>query len=218
VDEEEPVAAPRDVADHPADAGDVERHVRAVPVGRDVGDLHRVRVEERGDHRSDRRVHAVGAERDAAQVVQGHEQTDRAVAAHAEAADVVEEEDAGRRVRVVGRQQERTDHRRMAAGFAHHRVAPIGACGVEPCAPLGERARAQVGAAGHDQPGGFAAGVAVDDTDVAQVARHPTRSSCRRANTRAPWARRPSCSNSLVTHRRRFGTRAAVSWLNASGT
>src|SRR6185437_16644603 len=91
-DEEEPVAAPGNVADDPAVTRHVEWHALAISVAWHVPDRRAaIRMQGRR-HNSHRRFDAVFAGRDAAQMSQGDGEADGAVAAHAEHADVVEED------------------------------------------------------------------------------------------------------------------------------
>ena len=143
VDEEEPVAAPGDVADDRAEARR-RRPRRPSPAGSSatLSIATRLRPVERRRRRR-RPASRAGASpgADPAQVGQRDGHADRAVAAHAEVADVVEEDHAGRARRVGRLAEQRADHHVRAARLVDHgraeRVVPV----AEDRQPLGHRAR-----------------------------------------------------------------------------
>ncbi|MCY1532882.1 hypothetical protein D9M68_681780 [compost metagenome] len=164
-DEEEPVAAPGDIAGDAAEPGHVQAHVLAVAVGRHVAHAHRTVVVQGGFHRAHRGFDAVHARLDASQVRQRGHQPDGAVAAHAEVAAVVEKDDSGTGLR-VHRLAEQGAHEHVAAtGFEHGGGAPV----VEPLGEqspaLGHVALAEVREPLDHQAGRLAAGVRVNDAD-----------------------------------------------------
>src|SRR5262249_36981499 len=94
-DEEEPVAAPGDVAADLADALDRDADIRGMAIARHVldGDAVPPRVLERDD--ADRRFQAIGAGADTAEVGKRDRNADRPVTTHADGAHVVEVDHAG---------------------------------------------------------------------------------------------------------------------------
>ena len=78
-----------------------------------------------GGDGADRRFDAVLAGSDAPQIGQRCDQADGAVAAHAEVADVVEEDDARRAGRVDRRAQQRAHDDLAAARLQHSGGAPV---------------------------------------------------------------------------------------------
>jgi hypothetical protein len=88
------------------------------------------------------------------------------VSAHAEGADVIEEDDPAGAGRVGGFCQESADEDIRAAGFVDDGGAEVVVLGAEDLELVGDGARAEIGSAGDDDAGGFAAGVAVDDLDA----------------------------------------------------
>ncbi|MNE72828.1 hypothetical protein D3C80_1688020 [compost metagenome] len=69
-DQEEPVAAPGDIADHPADARHLQCQVLAITVGRHVAHADRVVFVQGRLHGADRGFDTVHTRPDAAQVRQ----------------------------------------------------------------------------------------------------------------------------------------------------
>ena len=98
-------------------AFDIQRHVRRMPVAGHVLKTHLAGlIQTRGDD-ADRRFDAVLARPDPAHCRERDHQADRAVPAHVQTADVVEEDDAGRAARIARRNQQRADHDIRPAGF-----------------------------------------------------------------------------------------------------
>ena len=175
VHQKEPVSAPGDVSHVGLQARHGHAHVLGQPVALDVVDRHGVGTFERDRHRSDGRFEPVRAGPDPPQVGQGDGHADRPVAAHAEVADVVEEDHAGRTRRIDRRQQDRTDHdvrpARLVDDRRAKRVVPV----AEDGQPLGHGAGAQIGPArGHDSRR-LAAGMSVDHRDTRLHVRFPPR-------------------------------------------
>ncbi|MNL47993.1 hypothetical protein D3C87_1708150 [compost metagenome] len=103
---------------------------------------------------------------DTAQVGQGGDQADGAVAAHAQVPGIVEEDHAGGVCRVLRRAKQGAHHDVAAAGLQDGCRAPCVVFVGQAALPFGHVARAQIGKAGDDKPGGFTAGMGVDDTDL----------------------------------------------------
>ncbi len=166
--EEEPVAAPGDIAGDGSDAGDLDGQVVGLAMAGDVGDGDGTVGVEGGGDGADGGVDAECTGVELVEVGEGDNEADGAVAAHAEVADVVEEEDAGLTGGVMGRDEEGTHHDIRTTGF----VDDGGAEGVEliletPEA-VGQGTVAEVGAALEDDAGGFTAGMGVEDADPAR--------------------------------------------------
>ncbi len=163
VAEEEPVAAPRDVAVQYAVAGHRHRHLARVAPRRDVGQRHPTVGVQLGAHRADRRVDRVHAGAQPSQMCEGGDDADRAVAAHAEVADVVEEDHAAGAAGVLGWREQRAHEHVIAARLVDERTAPRVAFGAKARPPLGHRAASEVGAAADHQARRLAAGVRIDE-------------------------------------------------------
>ncbi|MDQ1132240.1 hypothetical protein QE386_000835 [Pseudoxanthomonas winnipegensis] len=164
--DEEPVAAPGDVAGDLAVAGDLHGHRGGVAIALHVVDRDPAIGLQRGADRADRRLDQVLARTDPAELGQGPHHADRAVPAHAQVADVVEEDHAGAGIGPTRRQQQRADHRVRAARFAGDRAAPAVEVAGEAFAALRQVALAQFGKTGDHDPGRFASGVRVDHVDL----------------------------------------------------
>nr|GEU28650.1 HTH-type transcriptional regulator PtxR, putative [Tanacetum cinerariifolium] len=163
--EKEPVAAVSHIARHRAVAGHLHRH-RVLGTARGhVGDGDAAVVVQLRFHHAHGRIDAVQSRRDASHECERGHQADGAVAAHAQVADVVKKDDAGHAVRRMRFAQQGAHQHIGAARLAHHRRAEVVVILPEAHDPLGQRAVAQVRAAGRDQPRGFAARVGVDDGD-----------------------------------------------------
>ena len=106
IHEEEPVAAPRDVALRAPVPADVDVDALAVAVRHDVLDRYASLRAERAGHRADGCVEAVRPFGNAPQVLKGRDDSDGAVAAHAEVAGVVEVDDRGDGARFHRRHQD----------------------------------------------------------------------------------------------------------------
>ena len=99
---------------------------------------------------------------DPAQVGQRHGDADRAVAAHAEVADVVEEDDAGGGGRIDRLEDQGADHHVRAARLVDDGRAERVVTVAEDREAIGHRAVAELGPARDHHAGRLAAGVRVD--------------------------------------------------------
>ena len=157
--EKKPVAAPRNVAGHRADAGHVNRHGF---LGAPAGDVRHgnfaARMQCGGDD-ADRGLDAVFARLDSAHVRQRDDEADGAMAAHAETADVVEENHTGHTRGVFRLDEQRPDHdvrtARLVDDGGPERVEFL----LKALTPDGERSAAQIGAARHHDARRLAAGM-----------------------------------------------------------
>ena len=108
-----------------------------------------------------------GPARDAAQVLQGHDQSDGAVAAHIQVADIIEEDDAASHDGSEGSHSSAPTMASISARLIDHRRAEM----VEPVAealqPFGHRAAPEIGTARDNHPRRLASGVGIDNVDPA---------------------------------------------------
>jgi hypothetical protein len=105
---------------------------------------------------------------EAAQVRQRHDEADGAVAAHAEVADIVEEDDAELAGLVMRLDEERAHDDVGAARFADDGRAEVVVLLLENLHPLAERSAAQVRTALEHEARRLAAGMGIKDLDVLQ--------------------------------------------------
>src|ERR1017187_1338567 len=188
--EEEPVAAPCDVAIHAANPRRVHGDMHGAAVTGHVADGDAAIVTELSLDDAGRSFEAAHAATDPPEMGQRHHQPDGAVAAHAEVADVVEEDDAGVAGRVGGLAEQGPDDGIVAARFVDHRGAEGVELGAKAFEALGDRARAQIRPSGNYYPGGLAAGVRIDDADaVGHCAARAGRVAMARRITPRTWSR-----------------------------
>ena len=161
VADEEPVAPPGNVAVHHAVAGNVDGDPALRDAARHVANTHApIRVQAR-DHGTDRGLDQVIARSKPTERRQRADHADRAMTAHAQRADVVEEDDAERRTRRGRRQHHRTHEPCIAAGFMHHRAHQRCPRAIECSTHLGWRS-GQARDAVHERARRLSLGVAVD--------------------------------------------------------
>ncbi len=127
-------------------------HGLGFAIGEDIADADAVIGMQSGGDDADGGFDAVFASGDAIEVFEGNDEADHAVAAHAQEADVVEENDSGGAGWVLRLHQQGADDDFMAPGFA------------DDCAAVGFELVGRKAA--QDDAGGFAAGVGVDDGDA----------------------------------------------------
>ncbi|MNM97044.1 hypothetical protein D3C81_1095400 [compost metagenome] len=157
--DEEPVAAPGDVALDLADAGHLHFGIGNEAIALDVVDGYLAVDMQRDTHHADRCLDQVFARLNAAHMRQRPGQADGAVATHAQIADIVEEDHACTAARIGGLQQQRTDHRVRTARLAGDGAAPMIVAVAEDFAALRKASLAQVREARHDDSRGFARSV-----------------------------------------------------------
>ena len=162
---EKPVATPRDIAAHDAVAGDSDIHGVSVAVRGDILDGDGAVGVQLGAYGAHGRVNFNDTGCDAAEVRKSNHETDGAVAAHTQHADVIEEDDAEVAACTMRWHEQSTDDRIGAAGFIDDR----GTVGVE-IAPEArgafiERTGAELGPAVEDEASGLAASVGIEDAD-----------------------------------------------------
>src|SRR5688500_8403486 len=168
--EKKPVAAPGDIAFHNL-AVDINVDCLVRTPTRHV--LHRdfaVRFQRRRD-RSHRRLDEMLARLDAPHVRERDHQADGAVAAHADGANVVEENDAGARRRIDRLDQQRADDDVGAARLVHRRGAVAVELALQALAPGGQRPAAEVGTTLDDDASRLAARVRVDNLQLLHLLR-----------------------------------------------
>jgi hypothetical protein len=88
------------------------------------------------------------------------------MAAHAQVACVVEEDDARGRGRVNGLEQQRADQDIGAARLAEDGAPEMVVVMAQAIEALSERARAEIRGAGEDATGGLSGGVRIDDVQT----------------------------------------------------
>ena len=121
--QEEPIAAPGDVAAHSAKALDFDGDILSMPIARDVFQCHRVRTVVLDRNPADGRVEDVFAIPDAAQMTECHRDADCPVAAHAQEPDVIEKDHTGRAFRLRRCREQVADDKVRATRFTDHRPA-----------------------------------------------------------------------------------------------
>src|SRR5262249_42313307 len=114
---------------------------------------------------SDGGFQTMGARLDSAEMRQSYRDADRPVAAHAEVADVVEEDDAADAARISRFTQERADHDVAAARLIDDGGAKVIVLPAQQFAALGEWSASQIRAAGDHNACRLAAGVGIDDVN-----------------------------------------------------
>ena len=204
VHEEEPVPTPRNIAMHGAEARHMHRHLLGEAEARHVGYAHPVCIVQHHGHIANGGLDDVRAGGQLAEMVQRDREADGAVPAHAQHADVVEEDDPARRRGLAGRQQQGTHEDVRPAWFVHH-------CGTQLICMLRkgvcfllDRAAMEFGPAGQDDPRGFPAGVRIDKVEGgrrhAVATRRSAMASIRICRSSGSWIRlAASCG---VNHRR----------------
>src|ERR1700722_12402889 len=94
--EEEPIAAPRDISAHGAKARNLDLNRFGETVALNILDRRRAIVDQFHADHADRGLEAMASGLEPAHMRKRHGKADRAVAAHADISDIVEEDDAGR--------------------------------------------------------------------------------------------------------------------------
>ena len=158
-DQEEPVAAPGNIALHAAMPGYVNGDLLAVAVGGHIAHSDLAIWMQGGGDRADRGVDLVFAGLDQAQVMQGGDQTDGAVPAHAQITGIVEEDHAAGGICRHRLAVQRADQYIVATGLQQAGPAPLVMLVAQGIALLGNGAPGQVRKAFEHQAGGFAAGM-----------------------------------------------------------
>lgn len=172
LDEEEPIAAPSDVACEFSVAGNIHSDICSAAVTGDVfdGDFA-VGMETRGDF-ANGRFDVMTSWRKFPQIGERDEQADGAVPTHSEVTDIIKKDDPGGRGGILGFAEKRADDSIRATRLVYHG----GAEGVKLVAKVfearGHRAVAEVRTAFNDDASRLAAGVGVDDADASKLERH----------------------------------------------
>jgi len=131
-----------------------------------VGHGHFAIFVQRGGDDADGGFNFVIAGFDFPQMRQRDDQADGAMAAHAEAADVIEENHAGGAGFVRRLDQQRADHHIRAARFVDHRGAETVVLRAECLQLIGDASGAKGRPAGNDHPSRLAAGMRINDGDA----------------------------------------------------
>lgn len=159
LDEEEPVAAPCNFAGDGSVAGDFDGDAGAVAVGRDVAEGYLAVRAEFGFNYPYRGFDAVDAGLDLADVREGDDDADGPVAAHAEVACVVEEDDAGDAGGVAGLEEVGADEDVGAARLAEDGAAEVVVARANDFKAFGDGAGTKIHGEGKHAAGRFAGGV-----------------------------------------------------------
>src|SRR6185503_7321027 len=169
LDQEEPIAAPGDVAAHFTDARHLHDDLLVLAEAHDVGDRNLAVCVQHRVHRADRRIDLYQPGLHLSGERERRHKADRAVAAHAEVADVVEEDDTEAAIAAVGRTQQRTDDDIGPARLVDDCGTVVVELLTEARETVAERPAAQVWSAIQHQPGWLPAGVRVDDAHNAHM-------------------------------------------------
>jgi hypothetical protein len=120
------------------------------------------------------RLNAMLAGKNTSEIFEADHQANRSMAAHAKVSNIIEEDDTGGAGRVYRFTQQSSDDHIGAARLIYDCRSEGVVLGAKAFLPFRERAGAQVGAATHDQSGGLAAGVGINDSDpLALLSSHP---------------------------------------------
>lgn len=144
-DEEKPIAAPGDVAGDFAQAGNVHGEILFRAPAWNVGDRDFAVRMQRGGDDTHRGFNPVLAGFDPSEMRERDNEANRPVPAHAEVADVVEEDDAASAGLVLGLDQQRTDDDLRAARFVDDGGAVVVEVALKSRAPSGQRTATQIG-------------------------------------------------------------------------
>src|SRR5580700_2331859 len=123
--EEEPVAAPGDIAGDDSDTINFNGDRFRKPIAFDILDHRLVLAYQIDGNDSDRRIEAMVAKIDATEMRKRDRGANRRMSAHAEITDIVEENQAGGAVWFFGLTQERADKRLVTARFGNGKAANI---------------------------------------------------------------------------------------------
>ncbi len=173
--EEEPVPAPRNVADELSRAVEIDHHVFFVAIAGHVlhGDVSRI-VELRS-HDADRRLDSMGSGLDVTEVIERRDQTDHSVTAHAEIAGVVEKNHGGGAGRIGRLAEKGTDEIFRAARLADRCEPKAIVIDAKPLETLGNRTHAEVGGPVDDDTRRLPGRVGVDGSHHPERAGHGLR-------------------------------------------
>src|SRR5450631_3056222 len=173
--QKEPVAAPRDIADHPADPGNVHGKIAGRAVAHYVGHADLAVRTQACRHRPDRRIDADRPRGEVAGMAKRRDQSNRAVAAHTQITHVVEEDDAELAVGAVWMDEQRADEGIRAARFIYDsRTVRIEVLAKSLYA-LGERTATEGRAAIEHEARGFSARVRIEDAHREHYCGHASR-------------------------------------------
>jgi hypothetical protein len=118
--QKKPVAAPRHVAGHRSDSGNLHLHcLFGAPAG-NICDGHFPVFVQSGAHNTYRRFNPMLARLDSSHMRERYDQTDGPVAAHAEVTHVIEKNGASRALFVVWFHQQGADNDIRPARFIHN--------------------------------------------------------------------------------------------------
>ena len=163
--QKEPVASPGHVSRQAAVTVQIQGYSLCPSIAGYVFNHHFTRLLQAGGDGSRGGFQAMPAGLDATQVAQGGDNSDGAVTAHPQVADVIEEDHSGGAVRLAGLTEKGSDQRIGAAWLVHDRRAK----GIETLAKakqsFGQGTGAEIGSSRHHHPCRFTGGMGVNDAD-----------------------------------------------------
>jgi hypothetical protein len=175
LDEEKPVATPGYVSCDWPEAGDVDFDRFRSAVGGNIFDGDCTVFVQCSSHYTNRSFNAVLACFYPAQVCEGDEQTNGSMAAHAEAAGVIEEDDAGDATGVSRFTEQGPNHSFKCSGFGDHGAAKGLVLALEAVSPFVQGSIAKRRSTIDDATSGLSTGVRINDSDLLQAHTSSTR-------------------------------------------
>ena len=167
--EEKPIATPRHVPSDWPHARHVHPHALRMPMAGDVVQRHAPIVMQRGRDDPHARLDAMLPRLDAPQVRQRGHQANRAMPAHLQHADVVEENDPRHARWIRWRHEQRPDHHIGATRFVHHGGTKAVVTCAEDVELLRDGTAAQFRPIVEHHPRRFAARVRINDRHALHV-------------------------------------------------
>ena len=162
-----PVAAPGDISVNLPVARHVDGDRNAGAKTGNVFDRDFAGWMQRGGDDSDGGFNAMDARADSAEMREGDDEPDGSMAAHADIADVVEEDHTGGAGGIDGIAEERADDYVRTARLIDDRCAEIIMQTLEAISAIGERPTAEIGSTIDDEAGRLSGGVRVEDGNAA---------------------------------------------------
>ncbi len=166
--QEEPITTPGYVSRDDADFRHIDRNLPCLAKAGDVGHRDRAVGVQPGRDNADGRFDAVFARLDAIQMGERGHQADHAVPAHAQVADVIEEDHAGRARSVARLAKQSANEHVGAAWLIDDRRTKTVVLLLEGAQPFGQRARPQFRPAVHHKARWLAAGMRIDGLNFVQ--------------------------------------------------
>ena len=158
-DQKEPVSPVRYVAGHATVSFDFNLDIFGEAITGHICDRYQTVFVEFGVNRAGRCLDPMSSRGDSAHIFQRFDKADRAVATHAEIADIVEKYHAGRGCRIHGVTQKCADDRIVPSRLADDRGAQFIVIASEDPKPFPDPASSQIWKTANNDPRRFAAGV-----------------------------------------------------------